>query len=177
MPMEGVFWHGPSLQPVSEVSFFANSMLLETQGIMRNATRSALQYGLCSCQLSALPAGILREVEINTLINEGVQIYMSRTIPVILLFLVSAGGYVFVTAGWGTLTCFCAGALLNLLSAWVGVRTTVQGTSRLATLLGENLSRSVQLGMWTGSIGGLLSTSLALGGTSSSLAGYESSQS
>ena len=98
------------------------------------------------------------------LINEGVQIYMSRTIPVIMLFLVSAGGYVFVTAGWGTLTCFGAGALLNLLSAWVGVRTTVQGTCRLATLLGENLSRSVQLGMWTGSIGGLLSTSLALGG-------------
>ena len=98
------------------------------------------------------------------LIKEGVQIYMSRTIPVILLFLVSAGGYVFVTAGWGTLTCFGAGALLNLLSAWVGVRTTVQGTCRLATLLGENLSRSVRLGMWTGSIGGLLSTSLALGG-------------
>ena len=98
------------------------------------------------------------------LINSGVQIYMSRTIPVILLFLVSAGGYVFVTAGWGTLTCFGAGALLNLVSAWVGVRTTVQGTCRLATLLSENLSRSVQLGMWTGSIGGLLSTSLALGG-------------
>jgi len=121
------------------VSFFANSMLLETQGISRN-------------------------VDINMLINAGVQIYMSRTIPVILLFLVSAGGYVFVTAGWGTLTCFGAGALLNLISAWVGVRTTVQGTCRLATLLSENLSRSVQLGMWTGSIGGLLSTSLALGG-------------
>ena len=41
-----------------------------------------------------------------------------------------AGGYVYVTAGWGTLTCFCAGALLNLVSAYVGVRTAVQGTCR-----------------------------------------------
>lgn len=38
--------------------------------------------------------------------------------------------------------------------------------SRLATVMGENLSRSVQMGMYTGSIGGLLSTSLALGGLS-----------
>ncbi|CAJ1432295.1 unnamed protein product, partial [Effrenium voratum] len=121
------------------VSFFANSMLLETQGTPR-------------------------AVDINMLIAEGVQIYMSRTFPVIVLILVSAGGYVYVTAGWGTLTCFCAGALLNLVSAYVGVRTAVQGTCRLATVMGENLSRSVQMGMYTGSIGGLLSTSLALGG-------------
>ena len=33
----------------------------------------------------------------------------SRTFPVIILFLVSAGGYVYVTSGWGTLTCFGAG--------------------------------------------------------------------
>ncbi|CAK9009482.1 unnamed protein product [Durusdinium trenchii] len=93
-----------------------------------------------------------------------VHIYMSRTFPVILLFLLSAGGYVYVSSGWGTLACFCAGAFLNLLSAWIGVRTAVQGTCRLATVMGENLSRSVQIGMYTGSIGGLLSTSLALGG-------------
>lgn len=121
------------------VSFFANSMLLETQGTSR-------------------------AVNINMLIAEGVHIYMSRTFPVILLFLLSAGGYVYVSSGWGTLACFCAGAFLNLLSAWIGVRTAVQGTCRLATVMGENLSRSVQIGMYTGSIGGLLSTSLALGG-------------
>jgi len=121
------------------VSFFANSMLLETQGTTR-------------------------AVDINMLIAEGVQTYMSRTFPVILLFLVSAGGYVYVTSGWGTLTCFGAGASLNLASAWLGIRAGVQGTSRLATVMGENLRRSVQLGMYTGAIGGLLSTSLALGG-------------
>ena len=121
------------------VSFFANSMLLETQGTSR-------------------------AVDINMLIAEGVQTYMSRTFPVIILFLVSAGGYVYVTSGWGTLTCFGAGAFLNLISAWLGVRAGVQGTCRLATVMGENLKRAVQLGMYTGAIGGLLSTSLALGG-------------
>eukprot|EP00913_Durusdinium_trenchii_P004682 g4347.t1 len=115
-------------------------------------------------RLMAVGWGTSRAVNINMLIAEGVHIYMSRTFPVILLFLLSAGGYVYVSSGWGTLACFCAGAFLNLLSAWIGVRTAVQGTCRLATVMGENLSRSVQIGMYTGSIGGLLSTSLALGG-------------
>ena len=47
-----------------------------------------------------------------------------------------------------------AEAFLNLISAWLGVRAGVQGTCRLATVMGENLKRAVQLGMYTGAIGG-----------------------
>lgn len=43
---------------------------------------------------------------------------------------------------------------MNLISAWLGVRAGVQGTCRLATVMGENLKRAVQLGMYTGAIGG-----------------------
>jgi len=123
------------------VSFFINTMLLESQGTARN-------------------------VDISLLCSQGIEVYMLRTFPVILLFLLMTGWYVYMTAGWGTLLCFCAGAFFNMTSAWIGIRTTVQGTCRLATTMGERLDVSVQLGMRTGSIGGLLATSLALGGMS-----------
>lgn len=121
------------------VSYFVNSMLLEDQG-----TR--------------------RVVAICRLISTGVEVYLKRTIPVVLLFLFFGGWYVFVTAEFGTLACFAMGSSLNLISAYVGVRMTVQGTGRLSHSMSSFLSDSLQIGIRTGAIGGLLATSLALGG-------------
>lgn len=121
------------------VSYFINFMLLEDQGHKK-------------------------VVDICKLISKGVVVYLERTIPVICIFLFLAGWYVFVTAGWGTLSCFIAGAALNLISARIGVGMTVQGTGRLAHAMGGVLPHAVQIGIRTGSIGGLLATSLAIGG-------------
>jgi len=121
------------------VSYFTTFMLLEDQGYKRN-------------------------MDICSLVSRGVAVYMERTIPVIIIFLFFGGWYVFITAGWGTLACFACGASLNLISARVGVAMTVQGTGRLAHAMSGWLPEALQIGVRTGSIGGLLATSLALGG-------------
>lgn len=121
------------------VSYFANFTLMEDKGHKK-------------------------VVDICRLLSKGVVIYLERTIPVICLFSFFAGWYVFVTAGWGTLACFIAGAALNLLSCRVGVSMTVHGTGRLAHSMGGPLPHALAIGIRTGSICGLLATSLGLGG-------------
>eukprot|EP00439_Symbiodinium_sp_Y106_P035589 s491_g4.t1 len=108
--------------------------------------------------------GSRRCVDISWLVSKGVTVYMNRTLPCICVFLFMAGWYVYVASGFGTLLCFIAGASLNMVSAKVGVNTCVAATARLANAMGEQLETSVTLGMRTGAIGGLLSTSLGLGG-------------
>lgn len=121
------------------VSYFANFMLLEDQGSKRI-------------------------VDICLLIARGVKVYMERTIPVIGIFLFFGGWYVYVTAGWSTLACFVAGSVLNIVSARVGVGMAVAGTGRITHMMGNELFESLRIGVRTGSIGGLLATSMALGG-------------
>ncbi|CAE7540253.1 hppA [Symbiodinium natans] len=121
------------------VSYFTSFMLLEDQGPKR-------------------------VVDIGFLISKGVNVYMGRTIPIILALLFLGGWYVMGTAGPRAVACFAVGAALNLLSAQVGVSVTVQGQTRLAHALGLELFDALQIGIRTGSIGGLLATSLALGG-------------
>jgi len=123
------------------VSYFANFMLLEDRG-----TKPI--------------------VDICHLISTGVDVYMTRTVPMILIFLFFAGWYVWQAAGWGTLSCFLAGATLNMVNAKLGVGMAVAGTGRITHSLGHELFESMQIGIRTGSIGGLLATSLALGGMS-----------
>jgi len=123
------------------VSYFTNFMLLEDQGQKRI-------------------------VDLCTLISKGVIVYLERTMPVIFIFLFFGGWYIYITVGGGTLACFMAGSLLNIISARVGVSMTVQGTGRLSHSMGSRLAESLQIGIRTGSIGGLLATSLALGGMS-----------
>jgi len=106
--------------------------------------------------------GTKRVVDIGFLISKGVQVYLERTIPVIGVFLVLSGIYVFVTAGISTLICFSVGSVQSLISARFGVSMVVQGTTRLAHGLTHELFDSLQIGIRTGSISGLLSTSLAL---------------
>ncbi|CAJ1435491.1 unnamed protein product [Effrenium voratum] len=108
--------------------------------------------------------GSRRSVDISWLISKGVSVYMSRTLPCIYVFIFAGGWYVYVASGFGTAVCFLAGASLNMVSAKVGVSTCMASTSRLAHAMGEGLESSVTLGLRTGSIGGLLSTSLGLGG-------------
>eukprot|EP00928_Gymnodinium_smaydae_P042173 TRINITY_DN2843_c0_g1_i1.p1 TRINITY_DN2843_c0_g1~~TRINITY_DN2843_c0_g1_i1.p1 ORF type:complete len:902 (-),score=213.89 TRINITY_DN2843_c0_g1_i1:89-2794(-) len=121
------------------VSYFTNFMLLEDQGQKKI-------------------------VDLCTLVSSGVNVYIERTIPVILSFLLAGACYVYVTAGIGTLACFVVGSFSNLISARIGVSMTVQGTGRLAHAMGSTLTESLTIGIRTGSIGGLLATSLALGG-------------
>lgn len=121
------------------VCYFTNYMLLEDQGSRKTC-------------------------DICKLVAVGVQVYMERTIPVILVFLFFGGWYVYATTGWATLVCFTMGSVLNIVSARLGVSMTVQGTGRLAYSMSGALSQALKLGVRTGSIGGLLSTSLALGG-------------
>jgi K(+)-stimulated pyrophosphate-energized sodium pump len=121
------------------LSFFTNSMLLEDRG--------------------SKPI-----VDIAELIASGVDVYMTRTIPMIVVFLTCGGAYVWFTAGWGTLLCFIAGAMMNVISAKMGVKMAVHSIGRIAHCMGQELSVSLQLGIRTGAIGGLLATSLALGG-------------
>lgn len=123
------------------VCYFTNFMLLEDQGTRKT-------------------------VDVCRLVAVGVQVYMERTIPVILVFLFFGGWYVYVTAGWATLLCFAMGSVLNIMSARLGVRMTVQGASRLCHAMSGALPEALKLGIRTGSIGGLLATSLALGGMS-----------
>eukprot|EP00927_Polykrikos_kofoidii_P018484 TRINITY_DN18574_c0_g2_i1.p1 TRINITY_DN18574_c0_g2~~TRINITY_DN18574_c0_g2_i1.p1 ORF type:complete len:902 (+),score=131.68 TRINITY_DN18574_c0_g2_i1:81-2786(+) len=121
------------------VSYFTNYMLLEDQGQKRI-------------------------VDVCLLISKGVTVYLERTIPMVVLFLVAGGWYVYVTSGLSTLSCFLVGAILNMISPRVGVSISVQGTGRLSHSMGSSLADSLQIGIRSGAIGGLLATSLALGG-------------
>merc|ERR1719235_2337088 len=55
---------------------------------------------------------------------------------------------------------------MNLISARMGVSVTVHGQTRLAHALSHELFDALQIGIRTGAIGGLLATSLGLGGMS-----------
>eukprot|EP00928_Gymnodinium_smaydae_P035985 TRINITY_DN25233_c0_g1_i1.p1 TRINITY_DN25233_c0_g1~~TRINITY_DN25233_c0_g1_i1.p1 ORF type:complete len:898 (+),score=93.81 TRINITY_DN25233_c0_g1_i1:139-2832(+) len=121
------------------VSYFTSFMLLEDQGSKR-------------------------VVDIGSVVAKGVRVYMERTIPVVCLFLVAGGFYIYMTAGFNALLCFTVGASMNLISARMGVSVTVQGQTRLAHAMSHELFDSLQIGIRTGSIGGLLATSLGLGG-------------
>jgi len=121
------------------VSYFTSFMLLEDQGSKRVA-------------------------DIGIVIAKGVQVYFQRTTPVVLCFAFVGAWYVGITAGIGTCSCFLMGATLNLISARTGVSVTVHGQTRLAHALSHELFDALQIGIRTGSIGGLLATSLGLGG-------------
>jgi len=121
------------------VSYFTSYMLLEDQGSKR-------------------------VMDIGHVIKKGVKVYVGKTTHLIMFFLFFGGWYVFTTAGWQSLICFVTGAILNIISARTGVSVTVQGQTRLAHALNHELFDALQIGIRTGSIGGLLATSLGLGG-------------
>jgi len=123
------------------LSYFTSFMLLEDQGTKR-------------------------VVDIGTVIQKGVKVYMERTNIIIWFFQACGALYVLNTAGGGALICFAAGGILNMVSARVGVTVTVQGQTRLAHALSHELFDALQIGIRTGAIGGLLATSLGLGGMS-----------
>eukprot|EP00931_Biecheleriopsis_adriatica_P050105 TRINITY_DN29003_c0_g1_i1.p1 TRINITY_DN29003_c0_g1~~TRINITY_DN29003_c0_g1_i1.p1 ORF type:complete len:916 (-),score=195.63 TRINITY_DN29003_c0_g1_i1:6-2753(-) len=140
LPQEALYYSMASASiGLFTASYFTNTMLLEAQGVRR-------------C------------VDIAWLISKGVQVYLQRTIPVISFILTFGALYVYYTAGAGTLACFLAGASMNMINARFGVSMAVQGTGRLAHSMGEELAVAIGLGMRCGAIGGLLATSLALGG-------------
>merc|ERR1719223_2237789 len=85
---------------------------------------------------------------------------MERTNLIVWFFQGCGAFYVLNTAGTGALVCFIAGGVLNMISARVGVNVTVNGQTRLAHALSHELFDALQIGIRTGSIGGLLATSL-----------------
>lgn len=123
------------------VSYFTSFMLLEDQGTKR-------------------------VVDIGFVIHKGVKVYMERVNIIIWFFQFCGAAYVLNTGGVGALTCYSMGGILNLVSARVGVTTCVQGQTRLAHAMSHELFDSLQIGIRTGAIGGLLATSLGLGGMS-----------
>merc|ERR1719174_2251926 len=62
------------------------------------------------------------------------------------------------------MACFVCGASLNVISAKLGVSMAVASIGRITNAMGHDLNGCLQIGTRTGSIGGLLATSLALGG-------------
>lgn len=163
--------YGPEEQPVVDAT-----MREINQVFAYRLPQTALFYSLAGASLGLFTVsyftsfmlledqGPKRVVDIGFLISKGVNVYMGRTIPIILALLFLGGWYVMGTAGPRAVACFAVGAALNLLSAQVGVSVTVQGQTRLAHALGLELFDALQIGIRTGSIGGLLATSLALGG-------------
>lgn len=140
LPQTALFYSlAASAMGLFTVSYFTSYMLLEDQGSKR-------------------------VVDIGCVIAKGVRVYLERSLPVIMLFLVAGGAYVYLTSTFEALLCFCAGAILNMISARLGMSVTVQGQTRLAHAMGHELFDSLQIGIRIGSIGGLLATSLGLGG-------------
>lgn len=121
------------------VSYFTSFMLLEDQGTKR-------------------------VVDIGFLISKGVKTYMERVNLIILFFQLCGSMYVLNTAGSGALMCFLMGGTLNQISARLGVSVAVHGQTRLAHALSHELFDALQIGIRTGAIGGLMATSLGLGG-------------
>jgi K(+)-stimulated pyrophosphate-energized sodium pump len=121
------------------VSYFTSFMLLEDQGTKR-------------------------VMDIGNVIAKGVKVYMERVNMIILFFQLVGSAYVLNTAGTGALLCYLVGGILNQLSARIGVSVTVHGQTRLAHSMSHELFDALQIGIRTGSIGGLLATSLGLGG-------------
>lgn len=161
--------YGPEEQP--------NAAMREINQVFRyRLPQTALFYSLAASSLGLFTVsyftsymlledqGSKRVVDIGLVIAKGVQVYFARTTPVILMFLFLGAWYVGATAGVRATICFICGGLLNLISARIGVRVSVQGQTRLAHALSHELFDALQIGIRTGSIGGLLATSLGLGG-------------
>jgi len=163
--------YGPEEQPNADAS-----MREINQMFRYRLPQTALFYSFAAASLGLFTVsyfasfmmlediGAKRVMDIGTVISKGVKTYLGLVIPSICVFLFFGGWYVGVTAGWKALACFCAGAILNLISARMGVSVTVHGQTRLAHALSHELFDALQIGIRTGSIGGLLATSLGLGG-------------
>lgn len=163
--------YGPDDQPVGvEITREIN------QVFRYRLPETALFYSLAAASLGLFTVyyftsymlledqGSKRVVDIGVVINKGVTSYLRRVTPAVYIFIFVGGWYVYATADEGALLCFIVGATLNVVSARMGVSTTAQGQTRLAHALGHELFDSIQIGIRTGSIGGLLATSLGLGG-------------
>lgn len=163
--------YGPEQQPVLDASMREiNQMFAYT------LPQTALYYSLAASSLGLFTVsyftsfimledqGTKRVVDISFLITKAVGVYLDRTFPLILALLFLGGWYVNLTAGWRATLCFSVGAAMNLISTRVGISVTTRGQTRLAHALGLELFDALQIGIRTGSIGGLLATSLGLGG-------------
>jgi len=163
--------YGPEEQPNVD-----STMREINQAFRYRLPQTALFYSLAASSLGLFSVsyftsymliedqGSKRVMDIGIVVAKGVKVYLGRTIPVVLIFLFLGAWYVGVTAGWQALLCFIMGGILNLISARTGVSVTVQGQTRLAHAMGHELFDALQIGIRTGSIGGLLATSLGLGG-------------
>mmetsp|Transcript_29641 Transcript_29641/g.52857 ORF Transcript_29641/g.52857 Transcript_29641/m.52857 type:complete len:910 (+) Transcript_29641:146-2875(+) len=165
--------YGPEEQPNVDAT-----MREINQPFRYRLPQTALYYSLAAASLGLFTVcyftsfmlledqGSKRVMDIGTVIKKGVKVYLERVMLVIIFFLFCGGWYVFNTAGLRATICFCAGAILNTISARVGVSVAVNGQTRLAHAMSHELFDSLQIGIRTGSIGGLLATSLGLGGMS-----------
>ncbi|CAE7216234.1 Cyb5d2 [Symbiodinium sp. KB8] len=121
--------YGPEEQPVVDAT-----MREINQVFAYRLPQTALFYSLAGASLGLFTVsyftsfmlledqGPKRVVDIGFLISKGVNVYMGRTIPIILALLFLGGWYVMGTAGPRAVACFAVGAALNLLSAGGPVR-------------------------------------------------------
>eukprot|EP00927_Polykrikos_kofoidii_P007260 TRINITY_DN12967_c0_g1_i1.p1 TRINITY_DN12967_c0_g1~~TRINITY_DN12967_c0_g1_i1.p1 ORF type:complete len:898 (+),score=127.16 TRINITY_DN12967_c0_g1_i1:162-2855(+) len=163
--------YGPDEQPIAD-----SSMREINQAFRYLLPQTALFYSIAASALGLFTVsyftsymlledqGSKRLVDIGYVISKGVHVYLEGSLPVVSIFLVVGACYVYITSTVDALLCFCAGAILNIINTRLGVSVTVQGQTRFAHALGHELFDSLQIGIRTGSIGGLLATSLGLGG-------------
>lgn len=114
----------------------------------------------CS-ELLVQDLGITRVKEIGDVINRGVRVYVSVSVPIMLVFMSVIAIAIYLMVGPNFVISMLTGASTCLFCANLGTSMNFEGGPRLTHAMNYDLNNSVQLGIRTGAIGGLSAHAIA----------------
>lgn len=114
----------------------------------------------CS-ELLVQDIGVQTVKQMGDLINTGVDVYLLRIVPVMIIVVLVMSGIIYFISGGTFVISMLVGASTCMACAQLGTNMNFEGGPRLCHAMNYDLSTALQLGIRTGAIGGLSAHSMA----------------
>jgi len=114
----------------------------------------------CS-ELLVQDMGVPRVKNMGDVVNSGVDVYLFRTVPIVILMMVCIAGVIYFVSGLNFVISMLVGSMSCLVCTNTGINMNFEGGTRLTHAMNYDLVGSIQLGIRTGAIGGLAAHSMA----------------
>jgi len=105
--------------------------------------------------------GVARVKQVGMLINKGVDVFLFRTVPIIMVVMCVVAVLVYFVAGFVFTVSTLVGASTCLLCSNLGVNMNFEGGTRVTHALNTELAGAFTMSIRTGAIGGLAAHSMA----------------
>ncbi|OGW17796.1 MAG: sodium-translocating pyrophosphatase [Nitrospinae bacterium RIFCSPLOWO2_12_FULL_45_22] len=106
--------------------------------------------------------GNARMVEISQAIHDGAMAYLSRQYKVLTLFIIVVGIILGLFISSYSSLAFLVGAILSLLSGFIGMKIGVSANARTAEAVSNNLNHGLRVAFFSGSVMGVTVVSLGV---------------